>query len=294
VDGVDYPVGVFDSGDTGFAWVGPSTTTWTDDTVPAEDVAMGTEWTCTALPNDGDDDGDIGSDTVSLSDTCSGETVTVAWIEGWGGGHANGSLSWDHLESDWASYGDCAVTIIDINQSFTLADLTASGAEVILLGDVGGGTIQLSSAEMTAIETYVQAGNAGVLATYLLSYNSADNSQLGALVGVSPSLLSSTSSSISSTLTVQDASHPVMTALSSSFTAVSFSYGQSVSGTWSAALLSGASIVAGTGSEGPVVAYEGAAWNGVFITGMVEYNNSYTDSRQLLYNSLVWASGRAP
>ena len=73
VDGIVYPDAALDSGDTGFAWVGPSTTTWTDDTVPADDVALGGEWTCTATPNDGDDDGPSDADTVEVStDPCDG------------------------------------------------------------------------------------------------------------------------------------------------------------------------------------------------------------------------------
>jgi hypothetical protein len=73
VDGVVYPDASLDSGDTGFAWVGPSTTTWADDTVPADDVVLGEEWTCTATPNDGDDDGPPGSDAVSVgTDPCDG------------------------------------------------------------------------------------------------------------------------------------------------------------------------------------------------------------------------------
>ncbi len=67
VDGITYPDDPLDTADTGFAWVGPTTTTWTDDTVPAEDVALGTEWTCTATPNDGEDDGPSASDTVEVS-----------------------------------------------------------------------------------------------------------------------------------------------------------------------------------------------------------------------------------
>ncbi len=49
VDGVAYP--------GGGGWVGPTTTTWTDDTVPGEDTIEGETWTCTVTPNDGTLDG---------------------------------------------------------------------------------------------------------------------------------------------------------------------------------------------------------------------------------------------
>jgi hypothetical protein len=68
VDGVPYvaggttDTGGLDSGDPG--WLGPSTTTWTDDTVDGADVDHAQTWTCTATPNDGDDDGTPGSATT--------------------------------------------------------------------------------------------------------------------------------------------------------------------------------------------------------------------------------------
>jgi hypothetical protein len=72
VDGVAYvaggttDTGGLDSGDPG--WLGPSTTTWTDDTVDGADVGSAETWTCTATPNDGDDDGTAGSATTLTED----------------------------------------------------------------------------------------------------------------------------------------------------------------------------------------------------------------------------------
>jgi len=68
VDGVLYAAGGsldtgLDSGDPG--WVGPYTTTWTDDTTTDVDAGYSETWTCEATPNDGDDDGTIGSDSVT-------------------------------------------------------------------------------------------------------------------------------------------------------------------------------------------------------------------------------------
>ncbi len=36
--------------------LGPQTTTWTDDTVPAEDLSIGETWVCTVIATDGEDD----------------------------------------------------------------------------------------------------------------------------------------------------------------------------------------------------------------------------------------------
>ena len=46
--------------------MGPYTTTWPDDSVPGEDTREGEVWTCTATPNDGDDDGTAGTASVTI------------------------------------------------------------------------------------------------------------------------------------------------------------------------------------------------------------------------------------
>ena len=66
VDGVAYESGgSTDTADTGAGWSGPTTTTHTDDTVPADDISGGETWTCTVTPSDGDDDGDSASAATS-------------------------------------------------------------------------------------------------------------------------------------------------------------------------------------------------------------------------------------
>jgi hypothetical protein len=61
-DGAVYPV-------DDPAWIGPDTTTWPDDTVPAEDTEDGETWTCTVTPDDGDDFGAAGTASVTLEAT---------------------------------------------------------------------------------------------------------------------------------------------------------------------------------------------------------------------------------
>jgi len=65
VDGVAYVTG--GSVDTGAAWVGPSSTTYTDDTVPAEDLVSGEVWVCTVTPDDGSEDGTDDSASVTVA-----------------------------------------------------------------------------------------------------------------------------------------------------------------------------------------------------------------------------------
>jgi len=78
VDGVAYTAGGsvdsgLDSGDPGF--VGPSTTTWPDDTVDGDDVFEDQTWVCTATPDDGDDLGTDGTATVEV-DCTGGQTFS--------------------------------------------------------------------------------------------------------------------------------------------------------------------------------------------------------------------------
>ncbi len=92
VDGVAYSAGGttdtggLDSGDPG--WGGPSTTTWTDDTVDGADVGEEEDWVCVATPNDGDDNGTTASDSVRIdcllgsSSSCAAESCLEVLQEG--------------------------------------------------------------------------------------------------------------------------------------------------------------------------------------------------------------------
>ena len=51
-DGLDYPEDYPDA-------VGPDTTTYLDDTVPADDTHLALDWVCAVTPHDGDDEGEI-------------------------------------------------------------------------------------------------------------------------------------------------------------------------------------------------------------------------------------------
>jgi len=97
VDGADYP----DDWDTGFSssgWTGPTSSTYTDDTVPGADTIAGEVWVCTVTPDDGDDSGSAasasvtigaaaGCPTVSHSDVVSGPTSQYGfcWYLGYEG-----------------------------------------------------------------------------------------------------------------------------------------------------------------------------------------------------------------
>ncbi len=78
VDGVEYDAGAaLDTGSP--AWVGPSTTTWTDDTTDGLDVQLGETWTCVALPDDGDDTGTEGTVSATVQSECGATTTSRAY-----------------------------------------------------------------------------------------------------------------------------------------------------------------------------------------------------------------------
>ena len=61
VDGLPYPAGFSGA-------VGPDTTDWTDDTVPAADTTLGTDWVCTITPDDGATEGSVATASVEVMD----------------------------------------------------------------------------------------------------------------------------------------------------------------------------------------------------------------------------------
>lgn len=72
VDGSDYP-GL----DTGSLYLGPFTTTYTDDSVPGDDTVEDEVWTCTAVADDGTDSSAeaIDSVTIDSASTCGNGVV---------------------------------------------------------------------------------------------------------------------------------------------------------------------------------------------------------------------------
>ena len=58
------------------AYSGALTTTWNDDTADGADTVADEVWECTATPNDGNDDGGTGTDSVTVEDSCQAREFT--------------------------------------------------------------------------------------------------------------------------------------------------------------------------------------------------------------------------
>ncbi len=285
-DGQPYPSAF--SGTTG-----PDTTTWPDDTIPAADTLLAEVWTCTVTPYDSEGDGTPATASTSVvpaSSACSGDTVYVAYLPGWSSTHTSSSLVWTYLEAHALDYGDCNISVTTIGSNFNLASLTAY--DIIVLSDPSGGGRTYSAGEAAAIRAYLTGGNGGALATYLLKYSSSDNSGLADLFGVTASALTASPGTISTGGKVIDATHPLADYLPATFTLVSFTAEQGISGGWAAATLaSGADFIIQGSGQSSVIAYEAGTWRSVWFTGMVDYASAGVDSRQSLYNAIMWSAG---
>ena len=99
VDGVAYPFG-----DTASPWVGPVSTNWTDDTVPASDTIAGEEWTCAITPTDGTDDGAV---------TTASAVIQVG-LTGW---YWNGAYWYTSPSVGWSCDQLCAYEGLTFNQA---------------------------------------------------------------------------------------------------------------------------------------------------------------------------------
>ena len=97
VDGTEYP-----DPDTGSLHIGPSTTTWTDDTVPGADTLEGEDWTCAMTADDGTDAGPDGTDgvTIGTASTC-GNGVLDPGEEYDGGPIPYSNISVDPVTCRW-------------------------------------------------------------------------------------------------------------------------------------------------------------------------------------------------
>ena len=285
-DGASYPSAVAGAS-------GPITTTRTNDTVPATDTDLATTWVCTVTPADSSGSGAAGTDSVTVTPSatpCSGGTLEVGWLPGWGGTYTSSSLTWANIEANALPYGTCSINITNTGGSFTLATLMAY--DVLIIGDPSGYSIQYTAGELAAINSYLTGGYGGAVATYLMKFVTYDNSSLKSLFGVSSASLTNTNTAITTGATVVMPSHPIVANVPTSFTLLGFSYEQGVTGGWSSVALDATAdfVVQGAG-QSTVIANDTGTYRTVYFTTMADYNTPNNDTRQMLYDSLIWAAG---
>jgi hypothetical protein len=161
VDGVLYEAGGttdtggLDSGDPG--WLGPSTTTWPDDTVDGDDVFIGQSWTCTVTPNDGDDDGTTASTSVSTFDEVEFTTCSATGASGPSQSDCNSEYSGTDLDGDVTVTGGIQYWTAPATASYRITAVGAAGGNNTGHGYIGGygasmsGVVSLTSGDVLAI-----------------------------------------------------------------------------------------------------------------------------------------------
>jgi len=283
-DGVVYPDGLVGA-------EGPLTTTWADDTVPAVDTLLATEWSCLIQAEDGEARSTAAEATVHVAPPCS--DLVVGALPGWGDGYEDSSLTWSSMLASQDSYGDCGLSMVDIPPGFTLTTLLDAGVDVVLIPNVGGGSTTYSASEQDAITSFVDEGHGGVVATYLMVFETNGWRDGAELLGVAPGTLVAEGESVGTRIDVHHPGHELMSGLEvRSFEAGGYAQAQRLNTSLDKALLADTTVVANTGAAA-VIAHDGDH-RGVWITWMVEYDSTTADGEQLMYNSLVWAAGHAP
>ncbi len=163
VDGIDYEAGGgsgMDSGDPG--WSGPTTTTWSGDTVSQDDALADEVWACTVTASDDDEEGGSATTSVVVTER---EPVTVALSDA--DYTITGEYQTQYLGYRVASAGDVdGDGVIDILVS-AHGYSGGKGAVLLFLGSSLGTTASLGLSDADYIfvgespEDYVGHGVAG-------------------------------------------------------------------------------------------------------------------------------------
>ena len=95
--------------------------------------------------------------------------ITAVVVRSWVG--IPDELVWDYLNQNWNLYGDVEIqvdyTSLGAVDVFSLEDLEAVGADVVIVSDTAGSANQWSQAEIEALQEYAAQGH-NLLGTYLL------------------------------------------------------------------------------------------------------------------------------
>lgn len=209
---------------------------------------------------------------------------------------------WDELNANWSSYGSIKVDVDYTDQSlcgdsFTLADLEASKADVVILDDPSGFAKIFSPEEVSALQAYASEGHdlIGTYLTFAWSEAGVDNSSLAPLFGL-PQDDGWTGGE--TTVLATYALHKKMKQAKALFKNLPKHYastGYNASqtpedGTWDKADLAGARIVASNADRSAAITlYRQGSYNAIYIANMPEYGGGGQDA-QFLYNAIVYPS----
>jgi hypothetical protein len=229
------------------------------------------------------------------------DMVTAVVVKSWG--TDSGGLVWQHLNDNWAAYGATGVVIdyttLHSVASFTLADLQANGADVVIVSDAAGGLLQWSADEVAALQAYADQGHRLVGTYAFLQYGDIDNRGLAPLWGLRSDLgYNTTEVEADATTHLIDPSHCVFTAIDEPLLTGGYPRVQVPAGdlSWDDGDLAGA-VLLGRSANGrnAVTGFDGGNYEAYFISFMAEYQDgSSVEAAQWLYNAIVCGAGPSP
>ncbi len=233
-------------------------------------------------------------------DVISPDITIVVILDSWGTDNP-GLAPWDELNANWAAYGQYEI-LIDYTtlaiEDFTLLDLIYSSPDVLMISTSNSSNdpaAEFTFTELTAIQTYVGMGH-GILGTgltlnsnYLIA-----NSQLAPLFGLKSGVGYTNTTGVTSYQKIVT-DHTIFWQIPTSpFTTASGI--SSVPGAeWDASvLLPGAEYIGKsepTPSEGAIIGNISTNYRGIYLSNAHEITSNLND-RQILYNAMIWASGK--
>jgi hypothetical protein len=216
---------------------------------------------------------------------------------------SSGSVVWDALNAHWSSYGSTPISIdySDPNlcgYSFTLADLEASAADVVILDDPAGNGKQFTQAEVDALKSYADEGH-GLIGTYLtfvFKGQGIDNSALAPLFGlVKMNNWGGGDDIIAPTYKLRVNKHrgpakALYRGLPNPYVSSGYNYSQLPGdGVWSRNDLAGARVIAVNANRSAAITVYSRqeAYNAIYIANMPEYRGGAQD-QQFLYNAIIY------
>ncbi len=217
-------------------------------------------------------------------------TVRAAFLPSWGSS-TDSALVYRDLMSNWFLYGSHRLEFVDVTSPITYGKLADTEADVALICDPAGAPIQYSQSEAEAIQKFLEKDAAGIFVSYLLDWDTYNNTMLAPLVGVDRSALDPTDVAQNNTYALYQPDHPVFVNMTDPWISGGFGQSQNLTvPTWHDAILGGAQIIAETtDSKAAIIAYQNPLWKGIWATSMVDYIADEMD-KQFVYNSIVWLS----
>lgn len=229
------------------------------------------------------------------------DAVTAVVVRSWGFG--SDYLVWQHLNDDWSAYGTVPVVIDHTSLhgvvSFTLEDLEAIGADVVIVSNPAGGLHQWSADEIAALQAYAEQGHRLVGTYMMLEFAAQDDRGLAPLWGLRSDLDYNTDEVDAEPSThIIDPVHCLFDGIGEPFEVGGYAHVQVPSGdlSWDDADLSGA-VMLGRSENGRnvVTAFDAGSYHAYYISFMPEYQEGTDlESTQWLYNAIVCGNEPSP